>query len=313
MRTHEQRPPLLPVIQGLLPTLKRAQRRIAKALLDDPEQFITHSISDLAENSGASTGSIVMFCKQMGFKGFPAFKISLARELAAPVLPSFNKKASDEPPSVLERVFEEHIASLRGTMRLNSPEDLIAAAKSLGNARRIVLFSIGLSYPVAYSLYARLRFIGLPAFVEYDSHLQLAAAAEMTRGEVAVGISVAGSTSETVECLRLSRDCGARTICITNAIGSPLAQSADIRLYAAPSEVRYFQAPLASRVGQLALADALLVLLVRERKRKALAHLERAEEHLLKRRMATPERTARKRTRQRTAPRQAGMEIAERA
>jgi DNA-binding MurR/RpiR family transcriptional regulator len=74
-------------------------------------------------------------------------------------------------------------------------------------------------------------------------------------------------------------------ICITNSIDSPLAQTADIRLYAAPSEVKYFQAPLVSRVTQLALADALLVLVGLRRKRKALIHLRRAEEQLLKRRL----------------------------
>jgi len=170
---------------------------------------------------------------------------------------------------------------------LNTAHALAAAARALDRGRRIVLFSIGLSYPVAYSLYARLRFIGYPAFVEYDSHMQLAAAAEMTKGEVAVAVSVSGNTSETVECLRLSKERGAKTVCITNSIDSPLARAADIRLYAAPSEVKYFQAPLASRVSQLALADALLVILGLRRKRRALAHLGRAEEQLLRRRMAS--------------------------
>lgn len=128
-------------------------------------------------------------------------------------------------------------------------------------------------------------FIGLPAFIEYDSHLQLAAAARMHAGDVALAVSVAGNTSETVECLRISKAQGARTICITNSVGSPLARAADIRLYAAPREVKYFQAPLASRVSQLALADALLVILGNRQKRKALAHLERVEKYLLRRRL----------------------------
>jgi DNA-binding MurR/RpiR family transcriptional regulator len=75
------------------------------------------------------------------------------------------------------------------------------AAKAVGRARRIVLFLIGLSYPVAYSLFARMRFIGLPTYIEYGSRLQLAAA-EMKEREVAIAISVAGNTGGTVECLR---------------------------------------------------------------------------------------------------------------
>lgn len=268
-------------------TFKRARRRIAETLLRDPEQFITRPIAELARACQVSTGSIVLFCRSLGLKGLPALKIALARELAERVLPLLHPKtaAAAEAPSILERVFEEHVKSLRQTVRLNTAGALNEAAESLLHARRVVLFSIGLSFPVAYSLYARLRFIGLPAFIEFDSHMQLAAAAEMARGEVAVGISVSGYTAETIECLRASRTCGAKTICITNSIDSPMARAADIRLYAAPSEVKYFQAPLASRVTQLALADALLVILGLRQKRKALAHLRRAEEYLLQRRV----------------------------
>jgi len=284
---------LLPLIRGLLPTMQPAQRRIAEALLNDPEQFITQSISGLAKGCGSSTGSIVLFCKSIGLKGFPGLKISLARELAGPVLPFFEKEreGQDSAPLILQRVFEEHVNSLHQTLKLNAGDALHAAAETLAKAKRVVLFSIGLSYAVAYSIYARLRFLGYPAFIDCDSHMQLAAAAEMRQGEAGLGISVAGNTSETVECLRLSKMRGAKTICITNSINSPLAQVADIRLYAAPSEVKYFQAPLASRVAQLALADALLVRLGLRRKRKALAHWERAEENLLRRRI--PARRAR--------------------
>jgi DNA-binding MurR/RpiR family transcriptional regulator len=219
-------------------------------------------------------------------KGFPALKVALARGLAEPLFPSGGSVESlDGSAGILQRVFQEHIKALRETIRLNSPQGLQAPVKAIDKARHIVLFSIGLSYPVAFSLYARMRFLGLPAFIEYDSHLQLAAAAEMTTGKVATGVSVSDSTTETVECLRLSKERGAKTFCVTNSINSPLARTADIRLYVAPSEVKYFQAPLASRVAQLTLADALLVALGLRRKRKALAHLERAEVHLLKRRI----------------------------
>ncbi len=280
---------LMPLIQGTLPSLKRAQRRIAEAVLDDPEQFVSHSISELAATYGVSAGSIVIFCKSLGLRGFPALKIAIARELSEPVLlsgQSFHPQTGF--PSILEEVFERHVESLRQTFKLNTTDSFETAVKYLLKAKRIVLFSIGLSYPIAYSLYGRLRFIGLPAFIEFDSHLQLAWAAEIRRGDVALAVSVAGNTRETVECLRLAKDRGATTICITNSVGSPLSAAADISLYAAPSAVKYFQAPLASRVTQLVLADVLLVLIGQRRRRQVLTHIRRAEEYLLKHRLSLP-------------------------
>ena len=284
--TRSPKTALMPLIQGMLPSLKRAQRRIAEAVLDDPEQFVSHSISELAADYGVSAGSIVIFCKSLGLRGFPALKIAIARELSEPVLLSGeNTHQQHAFPSILADVFDRHVESLRQTFKLNTTESFETAVKFLLKAKRIVLFSIGLSYPIAYSLYGRLRFIGLPAFIEFDSHLQLASAAELGRGDVAIAVSVAGNTRETVECLQLAKDRGATTICITNSIGSPLGQAADIPLYAAPSAVKYFQAPLASRVTQLALADVLLVLIAQRRRRQVLAHMRGAEEFLLKRRL----------------------------
>jgi DNA-binding MurR/RpiR family transcriptional regulator len=162
---------------------------------------------------------------------------------------------------------------------------LETAAQSIARAKRVVLFSIGQSYPVAYSLGIRLTIIGLSVFLDADSHTQLIAAVGMKRGEVGIGISLSGSTSETVEALRQSQARGAKTICITNSLDSPLGRAADIRLFAAPSEVKYFQASLASRVTQMALADALLLMVARLRGRQALSQLARVEEHLLKHRV----------------------------
>ena len=102
---------VLPLLRGMLPTLKRAQRCIAEGILNDPEHVITRTISDLARDCGVSTGSIVLFCKSLGLRGFPALKIALARELAAPVLPSFDKKLERQEGTlrILQRVFEEHV------------------------------------------------------------------------------------------------------------------------------------------------------------------------------------------------------------
>ena len=279
---------LLPYIQGLLPNLKRAQRRIAEAVLSDPERFISDPISELAGACKVSTGSIVLFCRSLGLRGFSALKIALARDLAETVLSLGRTPRSYRGALGPDDVFEYHIESLRQTLKLNKPASFNAVVRSLLRAKRIVLFSIGLSYPVAYFLHARLRFIGLPASIQFDSHLQLAAAAEVNRGDVALAVSVAGTTSETVECLRLSKERGATTICITNSVDSPLAQAADFALYAAPSEVKYFQAPLAPRVTQLAVADALLVMVGQRRKRQALAHIRQTEEFLLRRRTQSP-------------------------
>ncbi len=54
-------------------------------------------------------------------------------------------------------------------------------------------------------------------------------------------------------------------------------------MYATPSEIKHFQAPLASRVTQLALIDALFVFLALKHKSRTAAKLQASGEELIKR------------------------------
>jgi DNA-binding MurR/RpiR family transcriptional regulator len=183
-------------------------------------------------------------------------------------------------------VFQFHAQSLVETLRVNPAPAFERVAHALEAARRIEFFSIGLSYPIAYTAYSKFLLLGLPASTEADSHIQLIKATQLKAGDVAFGISCSGTTSETVQCLEVAKAKGATTVCLTNAMKSPITSFSDLLLYATPSEIKYFQAPLASRVTQLAVIDALFVFLALKHKSRTAARLQRSGEELLKRRLA---------------------------
>jgi len=250
--------PLLVYLQGILASLNPTERLIAEYILSDPERVLYHTISDFRRKSSASVGSIIGFCRTLGLKGFADLKISLARELAQGGLAASNNEEVKDL-SVLEQVFRLHTKSLEETRRINSEETMFRAAHAIERAKRIQMFSTGLSFAVAYTASCKFRLIGLPAFTEMDSHMQMVSASQMKKGDLAFGISCSGRTLETVQCLKTAREREATTLCLTNSIKSPITSHADIVLHATPSEIMYFQAPLASRVTQLAVFDALFV------------------------------------------------------
>jgi DNA-binding MurR/RpiR family transcriptional regulator len=281
------KPPLLIYLQGILPSLNPTERLIAEFVLSDPERILSSSIAEIRNGSGASVGSIVGFCRSLGLKGFANFKIALARELAQGGLPGTGDSNGTRPSmSLFERVFHFHAQSLTETLKINRQETLQEASRLLEKAHRIEFFSIGMSYPVAYTARCKFLLIGLPASTEFDSHMQLLAATQLRAGDVAFGISCSGSTRETVECLEVAKSKGATTICLTNSMKSEIVRHADLALYATPSEIKYFQAPLASRITQLAVVDALFVAVASRHKNRTAAHLQDAGEELLKRRLA---------------------------
>jgi DNA-binding MurR/RpiR family transcriptional regulator len=275
--------PLLTFIQGILGSLNPTERRIAERILSDPEGVITSPIAALKDESGASVGSIVGFCRRLGLRGFADFKIALARDMAQSGLPT-GEEAQDQ--SVFESVFRFHAHSLAETLKVNTEDTFERVGHTLEKARRIELFSIGLSYPVAYTAYCKFVLLGLPAATQFDSHIQLINATRLKAGDVGFAISLSGTTRETVQCLEVAKSKGATTICLTNAIRSPITQCSDLALFATPSEIKYFQAPLASRITQLAVIDALFVFLALKDKQKTAVRLQESGEELLKRRLA---------------------------
>jgi RpiR family transcriptional regulator, carbohydrate utilization regulator len=208
----------------------------------------------------------------------------LARELAQGGLAaSSNEEAQDL--SVFQQVFRIHAKSLAETQHINSEETLQRASRAIERARRIELFSTGLSYAVAYTIYCKFKLIGLPAFAGSDLHMQLVAATQLRKGDLAFGISCSGRTQETVQCLKVARENKATTICLTNSMKSPITQHADIELHATPSEIKYFQAPMASRITQVAVLDALFVSISLRRKTRTMKELHRLGEKLTEHRL----------------------------
>jgi RpiR family transcriptional regulator, carbohydrate utilization regulator len=277
--------PLLVYLQGILGSLNPTERRIAEYVLKDPERALYQTISEMSRNSEASVGSIVGFCRNVGTRGFADLKIALARELAQGGMLSAENSADSEEGSLFDRVFQFHARSLAETRQINSEEILLRATDALENARCTYLFSTGLSYAVAYTAYCKLRLIGLPAHIDSDGHLQIVTASQLAKGDVAFGISCSGRTRETVSCLETARNHKALTICLTNSAQSPITQYADIALRASPSEIKYFQAPLASRVTQMAIVDALFESIAQRRKRETTKRLRTISERLMEHRL----------------------------
>lgn len=275
--------PLLAYLKGTLPTLQPTERLIAKCVLADPERIITSRIAEIKQASGASVGSIVAFCRRLGLKGFADLKIALAREMAQSALPVGDGHRTG---SLFQRVLHFHGECLEETVLINSEETFDQVAEALKKARKIEIFSIGLSYPVAYTAYCKFLLVGLPASSQFDSHIQLINATQLKQGDIAFGISCSGNTRETVQCLQVARERGARTICLTNAMKSPITTYSDLCLYATPSEVNYFQAPLASRVTQLAVLDALFVSLALSFRNRTATRLQQTAHELGTRRLA---------------------------
>ena len=271
----EEKTSILTLIRHSSAGLPPTARRIATYIDQHAQDVIRMSITELAEQTDASEGSVVGLCQRLGIDGFQELKILLSRDLVDPVrMIQEDLRESDSVSDVAEHVFAAHIASLQETRKLLVSQSLTRAVEILRAARRIEVYGIGSSGPIAQDLAYRLLQLGRDAKVVSDSHIQAVSAAMTDSSTAVVTISHSGSTRETVLATRLAREAGARTIGITKLGKSPLARYCDIVLHTIANETRYRPEAMSSRVAQLALIDTLVSCCALADAKRSVAKLE---------------------------------------
>jgi RpiR family transcriptional regulator, carbohydrate utilization regulator len=254
--------PLLPYLKCHLASLTRIERRIAACVLADPEAAMTSSIAEIKARSNASVGSIVRFCRRLGFKGFADFKLALARALAQTEL---KNTGASQKGSLIEELFHGYARSLNETATINRLSTYERVAEALSRAGHIEFFAMGLCYPTAHTAFCKALALNLPARAQADVQMQQIAAVQMKKGDVAFGISTCGTTWETVACLEAARAAGAQTIGLTHALNSPLTAASDLALFATPIDLTHSTGALQSRLTALAVVEALFTCLAAQR------------------------------------------------
>ncbi len=264
-------------IRQLHAELPPTARRIAAFIDRHAEEVIHTSITELAELTEASEGSIVGFCRRFGASGFQELKILMARDLVEPVkFIQEDLHEGDSPTKVSDRIFGAHVASLTETRKLLSIDALTRAVVILRAAERIEVYGIGSAAPIAQDLAYRLLQLGLRCAALIDSHVQAVSATMCGRNVATVTISHSGSTIETVLATRLAKEAGARTIGITRLGKSPLARHCDVVLHTFANETRYRPEAMSSRVAQLAIIDTLVSCCALADPKRSVAYLQRS-------------------------------------
>jgi len=273
VRSHE--PSTLLKIKGAYAIFRKAERRIADFILKNPEEVINLSITELAEKSEASESSVVRFCQSLGYRGYYELKISTARELVVPPQHIYEEiNLSDTVASIKEKVFQANILALQDTIKMLDNRELKKAVEVISKAGLVVFYGMATSAAVALDSAHKFLRINLNSVSYSDSHMQAISAALLKKGDVAIGISHSGSSKEVVEALRIARQSGATTICITHHIKSPITKVADIKFYTAARESTLRTDAMTSRIAQLSILDVLYVSVALRRYGESLRSIE---------------------------------------
>ncbi|MEV0838423.1 MurR/RpiR family transcriptional regulator [Actinocatenispora sera] len=277
-------------VSGLLPALSPAEQRVARLVIADPAAAARQTITELASAAGTSEATVIRFCRSVGMSGYPQLRIRLAAEAARRVEPPDARVVGgDIPPGA-------DMAQIIATISFNdaraveeTAEQLDVAACEqavavLSAAGRVDVFGVGASGSVAADFQQKLHRIGRTAFYWPDTHTALTSAALLGKGDVALGISHTGTTTDCVDVLDQARRQGATTIALTNYPRSPIAEVADVVLTTAARETTYRSGAMASRLAQLTVVDCLFVGVAAKNRTRTKRNLEATAEAVASRR-----------------------------
>lgn len=251
---------VLSKIRALLESLSVKEQVVANYILENPDETIHQTITELAENCHVAESTIFRLCKRMGFRGYQAFKIALASDIVQPIENIHEEINSDDSIGIIQRkLFQSHIDALNDTLTLMEEDKLQATIDAIVNADKVDFYGSGGSAIIALDAYHKIIRTGISCSYQQDSHLQVMSAALLTNKSVAIGISHSGSNKDVIDAIRIAKESGATTVGISGYLKSPLTKEVDIALYTSSRETKFRSESMASRIVQLALIDTIYV------------------------------------------------------
>ncbi len=287
MKTSPDAPRIEPVnvpgcfirIQGTYSSLRTAEQRVADFILKHAEELIYLTVTELAERTQTSESTVVRLCQKIGYKGYQEFKIMLARDLVGPAETVYEEIDSDDSLEALKtKVFQANAQALKDTIEVLSDEELAKAVEAIVRARRVEIYGIGGSAPLALDAYHKFMKLGICAVWLNDSDLMAMSSSLLSAGDVALGISHTGASRDVCDAMENAQNAGATTICITHRATSPITKVSNVKLFTAAKETAFGSDATSSRIAQLSIIDVLYAGIANQDYDHALARIQKTRE-----------------------------------
>ena len=247
-------------IQQIYPSLSKGERKVADYVRENMSAVLRMTIRELKDAVGVSEPTVFRFCQAMGYSGFKDFKISMAQGYSSYNEYFFHTDAENnatELQALIRKTLYSESHVIETTMRFLDETLLEAASRQLIASRRICLFGVGTSFTICNDAQRKLTRLGLSVWTYNEFHIST-----MNENDVVFCISHSGITPETGEILKIAHAKGIHTILMTSFPNTPMCKYAQIILRTYGQEVSTNRTAMTSRIGQLAVVDALYVTLV---------------------------------------------------
>jgi RpiR family carbohydrate utilization transcriptional regulator len=250
---------MLNQIRAVQPTLSKSEKKVAQIILEQPQNYVNATMSELAVAADVSEPTIVRFCRSLKLTGYRDFRLKLAQELASRVYYQHSQiEACDSAELLVDKVINGAISSL-SNIRYQLAENVIDYTISLlSSSQRIEIYGVGGAGIVVNDAQLKFARLGFNSQAYCDTYLQRVAAGMLDKNSCVLVISNSGRSKELITNCKLARTSGAKIISIT-ASGSPLAELSHLHLAIDLDNDEDYLEPIKARIAHMAMVDILAI------------------------------------------------------
>lgn len=276
---------ILPMIVSLDFDFTKAEKKVAKYILENTADIIYLTIVEFSEKVIVGEATIIRFCRKLGFKGFQDFKMILAQELSinsqSTRIVSDVLDAKDSLKVVGEKIVNGGEIAMQETLMLLDYKVLAQVIKLMEKSKRIYFFGVAHSGLTAIEAKYKFMQLGMKVDSYIDNHFMAMVAATLDKEDLVIGISHSGRALETIKGLEVAREQGCKTIAITHHAKSPITKVADLTLLNGSKEGPLQGGALSTKISQLLVLELIYTRILMNNEEKAI-ELKKKEREAIK-------------------------------
>ena len=237
--------------------LPLSEQKIAKYILDYPQDVLYMTINELSVKSKSSPAAVVRFCKSMRANGFGHLKVRLSSALGKEESIGYMDIEDQESvASIVKKTLSNNVQTLENTAHQIDHQTVLQVVEMFQEAETIYVYGVGASFLIAEDIAQKWRRLGKKTYAVSDYHLLVSAMATQNDDAVFFGISYSGETKEVLSLVEKAKMLGMRTIGLSRIGNHKLSQHVDVLLSTARApEAKLRSAATSSRFAQLFVID----------------------------------------------------------
>ena len=241
-------------------TFTAAEKKLADYILSAQDCISRMSISQLASACSVADATVSRFCRRLGYKGYPDFKLAIAnasihRLEDNPLSGEITRE--DTLEAISQKLLNANTTAMAQTLEVLNLEAVAEAAAVLRESTSVLCMGQGGSMLIASEAAHLFSTISGKFRPVSDSHMQAMAAVMMEPTDSILFYSYSGSTLAMLDTLKTAKERGSRVILVTRFPNSPGAALADIVLQCGANENPLQSGSVPARIAQMYLTDIL--------------------------------------------------------